>query len=71
MTVRKGAVIRHELAGAGGWGDPLARDPGRVAADVRNGKLSAAHARTAYGVVVAVDGSVDGAATARARAASA
>ncbi len=71
LTVRNGTMIRHELAGAGGWGDPLARDPGRVAADVRNGKLSAAHARTAYGVVVAVDGSVDEAATARARAASA
>ncbi len=70
VTIRNGAVVRHELAGAGGWGDPFSRDPARVAADVRNGKLSAAHARTAYGVVVTGDGSVDEAETERVRAAS-
>ncbi|MBV9355858.1 MAG: hydantoinase B/oxoprolinase family protein, partial [Chloroflexi bacterium] len=71
VTVRTGAVIRHELAGAGGWGNPFGREPARVAADVRNGKLSAAHARSAYGVVVSADGSVDEAETAGLRAAPA
>ena len=31
-TIQHGDVFRHELAGAGGWGDPLERDPaGRAA----------------------------------------
>ena len=29
MTIRRGDVFRHEIAGAGGWGDPLERDPAR------------------------------------------
>ena len=33
-TLRRGDVFRLEMAGAGGWGDPLARDPRRVLADV-------------------------------------
>ena len=32
MTIKKGEVFRHVLAGAGGWGDPLERDPARGAA---------------------------------------
>ena len=32
MTIRKGEVFRHEVAGAGGHGDPLERDPAAVAA---------------------------------------
>ena len=31
MTLRKGQVFRHELPGAGGWGDPLDRDLSLVA----------------------------------------
>ena len=30
MTIKRGDVFRHELAGAGGWGDPLERDPAAV-----------------------------------------
>src|SRR6266513_12587 len=30
MTIKKGDVFRHVLAGAGGWGDPLERDPAAV-----------------------------------------
>ena len=30
MTMRRGDVFRHEVAGAGGWGDPLERDPAMV-----------------------------------------
>jgi N-methylhydantoinase B len=57
--------------GGGGFGPPTARDPERVAADVREGYVSRAVAHDAYGVVVAQDGTVDAAATARRRAAMA
>ena len=30
LTIRRGDVFRHILAGAGGWGDPLKRNPERV-----------------------------------------
>ena len=36
---------------AAGWGDPLLREPGDVAADVASGLLSADDARRVYGVV--------------------
>lgn len=55
-------------AGGGGWGDPLLRDAGEVAADVRTGAVSSATARAAYGVAVDPDGSLDAAATAKLRA---
>jgi N-methylhydantoinase B len=52
MNIRRGDVFRHELAGGGGWGDPLARDPLAVLRDVRNEMLSADKARSDYGVIV-------------------
>jgi N-methylhydantoinase B len=52
MTIRKGDVFRHVLAGGGGWGDPLERDPHAVLRDVRNEFLSADRAKSDYGVVV-------------------
>jgi N-methylhydantoinase B len=52
MPMRRGEVFRHVLAGAGGWGDPLEREPEMVADDVRNELLSVAKARTDYGVVL-------------------
>ena len=70
VEIRHGDVIRHHTAGAGGYGDPLARDPELVAADVRNEKVSPTHAREAYGVVIdPVSGAVDAAATLALRAA--
>jgi len=51
-TIRKGDVFRHILAGGGGWGDPLERDPEKVLKDVRNELLSAPLARSQYGVVL-------------------
>jgi N-methylhydantoinase B len=50
--MRKGDLVRHEQAGSGGFGDPLDRDPERVATDVWNEKISAAFARAHHGVVV-------------------
>jgi N-methylhydantoinase B len=68
LVIGRGTVLRHELAGAGGWGDPLRRDPERVRADVRDGKISTVHARDAYGVVMTADGAaVDIEATRRLR----
>lgn len=69
-TVNAGDVFRVRLAGAGGHGDPFERDPAAVLRDVRDGKMSVAHARDAYGVVVDGTGfDLDAAATARLRAA--
>ena len=50
--VRRGDVFRHVLAGAGGWGDPLARDPERVRWDVLEEKITVEHARRDYGVAL-------------------
>jgi len=52
MTIRKGDVFSHVLAGGGGWGDPLEREPDAVLNDVRNEFLSAARAKADYGVIV-------------------
>jgi N-methylhydantoinase B len=64
--VRAGEVIRIRTTGGGGWGDPLNRPPDRVAADVRDGKVSAEGAREDYGVVL-IDGTPDTEATAALR----
>jgi N-methylhydantoinase B len=68
-TVKRGDVFKVRLAGAGGHGDPFARDPELVLADIREGKLTAAAARRDYGVVVAGEpAALDRAATAALRA---
>ncbi len=48
MTVPRGALIVHEQAGAGGFGDPAARDPGLIAEDLADGKISEAFAQRHY-----------------------
>jgi N-methylhydantoinase B len=69
LTLRRGDVFRHTLAGGGGYGDPLGRDPAAVLEDVLDEKVSAAHARAAYGVVLRRDGTaVDAAQTEAQRA---
>ncbi len=47
----QGEVFRGEMAASGGYGDPLERDSEAVAADVRQDKMSIAHALREYGVV--------------------
>jgi N-methylhydantoinase B len=55
-------------AGAGGYGDPLERDPESVRQDVVAGRVTAEWARRAYGVVFAAErGRVDTEATERER----
>jgi N-methylhydantoinase B len=67
--IRQGNVVRHDMPGAGGWGDPLTRDAARVLRDVRNGLVSLAGARDDYGVVVdPATWTVDAAATEARRA---
>jgi len=53
ITLRRDDVFRHEMAGGGGYGDPLDRDPALVREDVLDDKATTAHARAAYGVVIA------------------
>jgi N-methylhydantoinase B len=68
-TLRRGETIRHEQAGGGGHGDPFARDPALVAADVANEKISAAYARREHGVALdPATGAVDETATRALRA---
>ena len=45
-------VIRHKMAGGGGWGNPLNRDPKKVLMDVLNHKVSLSKAKEDYGVII-------------------
>jgi N-methylhydantoinase B len=40
-TLRAGDRVVFETAGGGGYGDPAARDPEQVRADLADGKISA------------------------------
>jgi N-methylhydantoinase B len=55
MTLRRGQVFRHELPGAGGYGDPLQRDLALVAKDLRDGLVTIEGAARDYGVVALGD----------------
>ncbi|MBL8672854.1 MAG: hydantoinase B/oxoprolinase family protein, partial [Alphaproteobacteria bacterium] len=57
--VQRDDVLLIRSSGGGGYGDPLARDPALVAADVARGTVSRARARDGYGVALNRDGSVD------------
>jgi N-methylhydantoinase B len=67
-VLQPGELFHHRMAGGGGWGDPLDRDPEAVARDVRDEKVSGAAAAELYGVCLANDGSVDEELTAELRA---
>ncbi len=57
-------VFRHIMAGGGGYGDPLQRDPQAVLTDVLEDKVSLDQARNEYGVVIdSQSGEIDTAAT--------
>jgi N-methylhydantoinase B len=59
VVLEAGDTFRFDCASGGGWGDPLDRDPGAVAADVRSGRVSAADAEQIYGVVLDAAGEAD------------
>lgn len=60
-------VLYVRSDGGGGYGDPLAREPEKLARDVRQGSVSAGVARRVYGVVLDDAGDVDAAASDKAR----
>jgi N-methylhydantoinase B len=69
FPVKAGQIYRYMAAGAGGFGDPLERDPQRVLRDVIDERVSFAQARGSYGVVVDPGSlTVDGQATGELRA---
>jgi len=67
FPLERGDVLLMESSGGGGFGDPLERDPARVAADVGEGYVTPAAAEAVYGVVLR-EGVPDLAATATRRA---
>jgi N-methylhydantoinase B len=68
IPIRRGDVLRHTLAGGGGWGDPFEREPELVRRDVRNELMSLDYVRREYGVVIdPATGTIDTAATTRER----
>lgn len=63
IALEHGDVVVACTAGGGGYGDPLDREPERVAAHVAAGYLSPAVAAEQYGVILDARGQVDLAAT--------
>ncbi len=56
IVLHPGDQLWEYIAGGAGYGDPLERDPAAVLADVLDGKVSAAQAIMACGVVLTRDG---------------
>ncbi|MCE2404018.1 MAG: hydantoinase B/oxoprolinase family protein [Dehalococcoidia bacterium] len=68
FPLKAGDVLRVCSQGAGGWGDPLEREPDSVLDDVLDGRVSRAQAAGVYGVVLDAPGeTVDTTATIRKR----
>ena len=68
LRLSGGDLIQMHTGTGGGFGDPLERDPERVATDVQEGFVSAGRVQEVYGVALTGDGRVDGPATAAERA---
>ena len=62
FPLHRGDVLAYSFQGGGGFGDPIRRDPARVARDVHNGFVTPHWASALYGVVVR-GGTVDAEAT--------
>ncbi len=60
-------VLRAIGGGGAGLGDPLVREPERVAGDVRDGYITSGHGKAAYAVILDSDGNLDREATERCR----
>jgi N-methylhydantoinase B len=59
VPLARADAFRQVTGGGAAMGDPLLRDPERVAADVRDGYISQSQAELAYGVVADTAGDVD------------
>ena len=66
-SVPAGDRLRVSMPGGGGYGDPMKRNPEKVAEDVMLGLVSRDAAEKTYGVALTADFKVDAAATARLR----
>ncbi|WP_157218594.1 hydantoinase B/oxoprolinase family protein [Flavisphingomonas formosensis] len=69
ITLGRGDVFRHVMAGGGGYGDPLDRPAERVLDDILDDRVSIEQAHEAYGVVLTAGLSIDHTATIARRAA--
>ena len=67
-TIGRGGALYIRWNGAGGYGDPLERDPERVRDDVASGTVSIAAEHDIYGVALDDRGGMDETATGRRRA---
>jgi N-methylhydantoinase B len=67
VTVRRDQTVVSYSTAGGGYGDPAARDPERVANDVQEKWISVKRARTIYRTVLDADGKLDAMATAALR----
>jgi N-methylhydantoinase B len=67
VSVAAGEIFLFGCASGGGLGDPLDREPARVARDLRQGYISEAQAKNVYGVIIS-GGKVDEQATEAQRA---
>ncbi len=68
VRLAQGQRLTLQSPGGGGWGEARAREPERVARDVRNGLVSRESAREVYAAVLDEAGDVDAEATAALRA---
>ena len=59
IEMAPGDRIYVSTPGGGGFGDPLKREPRRVAQDVARGYYTRAQAESLFGVILGADGSVD------------
>jgi len=62
FPLHRGDVLAYSFQGGGGYGDPIRRDPARVAGDIHNGFVTPQWAAALYGVVMR-DGALDDEAT--------
>jgi N-methylhydantoinase B len=67
LSLKKGDRVTFVTGGGGGFGDPSARPPEEVEADVAGGYMTAAEAASTYGVSFDRGGAIDLKATAQAR----
>ena len=63
IQLEPGDVVRVSTPGGGGYGDPLRRDPRKVASDVRRGYYTREQVASLFGVVLDAAGAVDAART--------
>jgi N-methylhydantoinase B len=59
MELPKGALVTHIQAGAGGYGNPFARDPARIREDILDGKITPEFALRHHGVHMDISGHLD------------